>query len=249
MVVGRWIEPDWPAPARVRAVSTTRQRGHGGGPFATFNLSDYVGDSTAAVNLNRALLRAQLSLPSEPHWLRQVHGTRVLRLDAPPLEGVQPPEADASVTAIPGVVCVVQTADCLPVLLCDRDGTYVAAVHAGWRGLVAGVIEAAVTEMKTPGTRLMAWLGPAIGPDAFEVGDDVRDAFTRDDAGAASAFRSRGEGKWVADLYQLARLRLQRLGIEHVSGGTWCTYTDAQRFYSYRRDGVTGRMATLIWIA
>jgi YfiH family protein len=122
-------------------------------------------------------------------------------------------------------------------------------VHAGWRGLVAGVIEAAVTEMKTPGTRLMAWLGPAIGPDAFEVGDDVRDAFTRDDAGAASAFRSRGEGKWVADLYQLARLRLQRLGIEHVSGGTWCTYTDAQRFYSYRRDGVTGRMATLIWIA
>jgi hypothetical protein len=235
-------------PARVHAATTTRARGHSGGPFATFNLSDYVGDATATVARNRAALRAQLALPSEPHWLRQVHGTRVLRLEVPPAQGAPPPEADAAVTATPGVVCVVQTADCLPLLLCDRDGACVAAVHAGWRGLVAGVIEAAVAEMKIPGASLLAWLGPAIGPDAFEVGADVRDAFTRDDAAAANAFRPRGEGKWTADLYQLARLRLQRLGIEQISGGTWCTYSDAQHFYSYRRDGVTGRMATLIWL-
>lgn len=244
-----WITPDWPAAPQVRAVSTTRHGGVGTGAYTSLNLSDYVGDAPQAVAQNRVQLGQALQLPSQPHWLRQVHGTRVLQLDAQPSMVDQPQEADASVTCTRGVVCVVQTADCLPVLLCDRAGTTVAAVHAGWRGLVAGVIDAALAQMRAPAAEVFAWMGPAIGPDAFEVGDDVRDAFVAADEKSATAFRQHAAGKWHADLYVLARLRLQRLGVSNVYGGGRCTVTERERFFSYRRDGAkTGRMATLIWM-
>lgn len=244
-----WITPDWPAAPHVRAVSTTRHGGIGEGSYASLNLSDYVGDAIDTVAHNRARLMQTLRMPSPPRWLRQVHGTRVLRVDASP-QNETPPEADASVTQAGGVVCVVQTADCLPVLLCDRGGTTVAAVHAGWRGLAQGVIDAALAQLQVPNDQVLAWLGPAIGPAAFEVGDDVRDVFLAADENTAVAFHQRAAGKWQADLYQLARLRLQRLGVANVYGGGWCTVTERERFFSYRRDGAkTGRMATLIWLA
>lgn len=243
-----WITPDWPAPTPVRALSTTRNSGHSAAPYASFNLSDYVGDVPAAVAMNRAQLQAQAGLPAEPRWLRQVHGTHVLYLDILAAETAVPPEADAAITTSGGVVCAVQTADCLPVLLCDTAGTRVGAVHAGWRGLAAGVIEAAVARLDVPAAQILAWLGPAIGPDAFEVGDDVRDTFVQDVLETSRCFRAHAPGKWHADLYALARLRLQRAGVAQVYGGGWCTYSNVQEFFSYRRDGVTGRMATLIWL-
>ena len=243
-----WIVPDWPAPPSVRALSTTRNGGHSIAPYASFNLSDYVGDAPGAVVKNRAQLQAQAGLPAEPHWLRQVHGTRVLDLDILAAEISVPPEADAAVTTTRGVVCAMQTADCLPVLLCDLAATRVGAVHAGWRGLAAGVIEAAVARWDAPAAQILAWFGPAIGPDAFEVGDDVRDTFVQDIPETSCCFRAHAPGKWYADLAQLARLRLQRAGVTRIYGGGWCTYRDAQEFFSYRRDGVTGRMATLIWL-
>lgn len=243
-----WITPDWPAPKQVRALSTTRNGGHSIVPYASFNLSDYVGDVSAAVAMNRAQLRAQAGLPAEPRWLRQVHGTRVLDLDISATESTMPTEADAAVTTRHGVVCAVQTADCLPVLLCDLVGTRVGVVHAGWRGLANGVIEAALAHLDTPAAQILAWLGPAIGADAFEVGDDVRDAFVNAAAEASECFRAHTPGKWHADLYALARLRLQRAGVAQIYGGGWCTVSNVQEFFSYRRDGVTGRMATLIWL-
>ena len=243
-----WIVPDWPVPPSVRALSTTRIGGYSAAPYASFNLSDYVGDAPDAVAKNRAQLPTQAGLPSAPHWLRQVHGTRVLELDHSAVKTAVPAEADAAVTMQRGVVCAVQTADCLPILFCDAAGTRVAAVHAGWRGLANGVIEAALLRLDTPAEKIIAWLGPAIGRDTFEVGDDVREAFTRDAPTASSCFREHGPGKWHADLVQLARLRLQRAGVTQVYGGTWCTFSDAQQFFSYRRDKVTGRMATLIWL-
>jgi polyphenol oxidase len=193
---------------------------------------------------NRALLSDRLALPDEPLWLCQVHGCEVA------LGGVDTSgcEADAAVATGPGVVCAVLTADCLPLLLCDQAGTRVAAVHAGWRGLVAGVIETAVASMQTAPGDLLAWLGPAIGPDAFEVGDEVRTAFLARDPAADTAFRASSGGRWLADIYLLARRRLDAVGVGQVSGGGLCTVTDARRFYSYRRDGATGRMATLIWM-
>jgi len=243
-----WIVPDWPAPKQVRALSTTRHGGHSAAPYASFNLSDYVGDAPDAVARNRALLRAQADLPAAPHWLRQVHGTSVLELDNSANETAVPSEADAAVTMARGVVCAVQTADCLPILLCDAAGTRVGVVHAGWRGLANGVVEAALVRLDTRAEQTLAWLGPAIGPDAFEVGDDVRDAFVRGTPDASRWFRAHAPGKWRADLVQLARLRLQRAGITQIYGGGWCTFSDAQEFFSYRRDKVTGRMATLIWL-
>jgi polyphenol oxidase len=214
------------------------------GPYAGLNLADHVGDDPSCVARNRALLRDYLALPSEPLWLRQVHGCGVAG------DGVSPDgcEADASVATGPGLVCAVLTADCLPLLLCDRDGTRVSAVHAGWRGLAAGVIEAAVARMQTPPADLLAWLGPAIGPDAFEVGDEVRAAFLAGDPAATAAFRPSLAGRWLADIYLLARRRLGALGVGQVWGGDLCTLTDAGRFFSYRRDGATGRMASLIWL-
>ncbi|MBI5450016.1 MAG: peptidoglycan editing factor PgeF [Gammaproteobacteria bacterium] len=239
-----WLIPEWPAPPRVRACTTTRGAGVSQGRYASFNLATHVGDDPQHVSANRAWLRDTFPLPAEPCWLNQVHGRRVVRLDG--AHEVQP-EADGACTSQPDVVCAVLTADCLPVLLCDRAGRNVAAVHAGWRGLVADVIEAGIEQLAQPAGSLLAWLGPAIGPQSFEVGDDVRDACLAADGGAAVAFTRSGD-RWCADLYQLARRRLARRGITRVYGGDYCTWRDARQFYSYRRDGVTGRMATLIWI-
>lgn len=238
-----WIVPDWPAPPSVRAGITTRHGGVSLPPYATLNLGDHVGDKPEAVRENRQRLRRQQQLPSEPVWLRQVHGVTVV--DAATAH--EAPEADASFTTHANIVCAVMTADCLPLLLCNRRGSVVAAAHAGWRGLLDGVIEATVLRMNVAADDLLVWLGPAIGPDAFEVGDEVRDAFIAHDAAASAAFKPSANGRWLANIYQLARQRLGRLGVTAIYGGQCCTWSDAERFYSYRREGVTGRMASLIW--
>ena len=250
-----WITPDWPAPSNVRALITTRTRLVNGGvsqpPFDSFNLGTHVGDDPNAVAENRRLLREHL--PAEPLWLSQVHGQHVVCADKARL-GSMPDacvvEADASYSRQPNVVCAVMTADCLPVLLCDESGTVVASAHAGWRGLAGGVIEATVLAMKVPPSNLMAYLGPAIGPQAFEVGAEVRKAFLAHSAEAGAAFipKSDVEEKWLADIYLLARQRLNALGVARVFGGDACTYTDATQFYSFRREKTTGRMASLIWL-
>jgi len=240
-----FITPDWPAPANVRAVSTTRLGGVSHPPFDSLNLAGHVGDAPVAVANNRARLAGALSLPASPHWLSQVHGTEVARLETGS-EGL--PEADASLTTQPGVVCAVLTADCLPVLFCDRAGSRVAVAHAGWRGLSAGVLEATVSAFQLPADEILAWLGPAIGPRAFEVGEEVRQAFCVVDPAAAEAFIAAGPGHWRADLYQLARQRLARAGVTAITGGGRCTFTEVDTFYSFRRDGITGRMASLIWL-
>ncbi|RKT43284.1 peptidoglycan editing factor PgeF [Thiocapsa rosea] len=245
------IEPDWPAPARVRAYSTTRDGGVGTGVYASLNLGDHVGDAPERVARNRAILREHLQLPSEPLWLRQVHGCRLagegsaIPGDARPLGGC---EADGAVTGEGDVVCVVMTADCLPVLMCDDRGTRVAAVHAGWRGLASGILERAIEVMGGASERILVWLGPAIGPDAFEVGPEVRERFLEADPESIDAFRASRDGRFLADLAGLARRRLARLGVTGVYGGGYCTHSDPRRFFSYRRDGVTGRMASLIWL-
>ena len=245
MTEPQFITPDWPAPAKVRAAVTTRVGGVSHAPYDTFNLATHVGDDPAALRENRARLRAALALPTEPVWLKQVHGVAVV--DA--AQGDVEPEADGAFAAQSGAVCAVLTADCLPVLLCNRAGTKVAALHAGWRGLAGGVIEAGVKALGLSGNESLAWLGPAIGPASFEVGAEVRAAFVQHDAQAAQAFRVARDGKYLADIYQLARIRLQRLGVTAVYGGGFCTVTDGTRFFSYRRDGATGRMAALIWLA
>lgn len=236
------IRPDWPAPANVRACATTRAGGVSRGSWQGLNLGDHVDDDPVAVAENRALLAAELGLPAEPHWLSQVHGTRVCLPDEAPAC------ADACFENRPGRVCAIMTADCLPVLFCNAAGTRVAAAHAGWRGLLAGVLENTVAAFDDPGGRVLAWLGPAIGPAAFEVGDEVRDAFVAASASAGRHFRASESGRWLADLYGLARDRLAAAGVRQVSGGGLCTFSDPQRFFSYRRDGVTGRMASLIWL-
>jgi YfiH family protein len=234
--------PDWPAPPSVRALSTTRQGGFSAAPYASFNLGDHVGDEPAKVAANRRLLADHGA--AAPRWLKQVHGLRCIDADA----GNDVPEADASFSRSGRRACAVLTADCLPLLFCDEAGSVVAAAHAGWRGLAAGVIEATIAATQMPGSRLLAWLGPAIGPRAFEVGDEVRAAFLAADAHAAAAFAPHCAGKWLADLHALARLRLARLGVERVYADRSCTYGDPDRFFSYRRDGVTGRTATAIWL-
>jgi YfiH family protein len=238
------ILPDWPAPAAVRACVTTRAGGVSLPPYDSLNLGSHVGDDFAAVTANRARLRA--CLPAEPVWLNQVHGVTVANADT--ARGI--PEADAAVARTPGQMCAVLTADCLPALFCDDAGTVVGAAHAGWRGLADGVLEATVARMGVPPHRLLAWLGPAIGPSAFEVGDEVRTIFVSADPAASAAFApGMKAGKWMADLFMLARLRLGRIGVTRIHGGGACTHADAARFYSYRRDGVTGRFASLIWLA
>lgn len=238
-----WIVPDWPAPAAVRAFVTTRAGGVSEGPYAEMNLGAHVGDSPEAVMRNRTRLRNDL--PGEPFWLDQVHGVAVAEAGAE----VGAIVADASVSRRPGEVCAIMTADCLPVLFCNAAGSVVAAAHAGWRGLAAGVLEACIARMQVPAATLMAWLGPAIGPGVFEVGSEVRAAFVSADPRAEEAFRPAAQsGKWLADLFLLARLRLARAGVRHVSGGGLCTYSNPGRFYSYRRDGRTGRFASLIWM-
>ncbi len=240
-----WISPDWDAPACVRALVTTRVGGVSAPPYDGFNLASHVGDDPLRVAENRLSLRQQsrLLLPSEPLWLNQLHGTQVLSAENP-----MRLEADACVAKSAGQVCAVLSADCLPVLFCDAAGTVVAAAHAGWRGLAAGVLEKTVAAMDVSSERLMAWLGPAISQPAFEVGSEVREVFCAHDPRAAAAFVAHGDGKWLCDLYALARLRLMDAGVTRVSGGDLCTFADAKRFYSYRRDGTTGRMAALIWL-
>lgn len=244
-----FIIPDWPAPERVRAASSTRQGGMSAVPYDSFNLAKHVGDEEQNVENNRRQLREVLKLPSEPAWLEQVHGIEVIEAGA---ENT-PCEADASISTQAGVVCTVMTADCLPVLICDRQGRGVAAAHAGWRGLAGGVIEATLArlcrQLECPVDDLLVWLGPAIGPQAFEVGDEVRETFIRIDAGNESAFIANRPGHWLADIYQLARQTLQRTGVEAVYGGGRCTYSEPGQFFSFRRESTTGRMASLIWLA
>lgn len=239
-----WIQPEWPLPAKVGSLITTRHGGVSPAPYDSLNLGNHVGDDAANVGRNRAILCEQL--PAEPAWLNQVHGVTVV--DAASVVAGEVPDADASFTRTPGAVCVVMTADCLPVLLADRAGTVVGAAHAGWRGLCNGVIEATVAAMNEPAANLVAYLGPAIGPDAFEVGGEVRDAFMAHDAEAVAAFLPIDDGKFLADIYLLARQRLAALGISEVYGGEECTVIDRARFFSYRRDRTTGRMASLIWL-
>lgn|SRR5690606_4544244 len=247
------LRPDWPAPPSVGAAVSTRRGGVSVAPWDSLNLGGHVGDDPAAVAENRRRLTAALGLGREPVWLEQVHGTRVLTLDASePVDRV----ADGALTRTPGVACAVMTADCLPVLFCDRAGTAVAASHAGWRGLAAGVLRATVEAMGVPPGDILAWLGPAIGPARFEVGEEVRAAMVdnavdaRHRAAIPSCFvlSPASPGKLLADIYGLARAELGAAGVGATFGGGLCTVTDSANWYSYRRDGVTGRMAALVWL-
>ena len=243
-----WIVPDWPAPPSVHALSTTRSGGLSTGPRTSLNLGRGVGDDLDVVAENRCRLAP--FLPGEPLWLHQTHGTAVATLTAATVNGPAP-YADGAVTRDRGIVCAVMTADCLPVLFADRQGRAVGIAHAGWRGLSLGVLEAAISAMGDVGSApddLVAWLGPAIGPARFEVGADVRDRFCDGDRDAHVYFAPHPPGKWLADLYGLARARLFRSGVRQVSGGGLCTYTDTARFFSYRRERDTGRMASMIWL-
>jgi YfiH family protein len=238
-----YLIPDWRAPEGVRAAFTLRTGGVSAAPFDALNVGTHVGDLPEAVAENRARIAQALELPNEPAWLEQVHGADVSHLD----QAQHITRADAAVTHALERVCVIQVADCMPVLFTSRDGSAVGAAHAGWRGLASGVLEATVHVLAVEPTNLVAWMGPAIGPECFEVGGEVRDAFMASDPKAVEAFVPNDRGRWQCDLYALARLRLQAIGIGEISGGGWCTYTDASRFFSYRRDGQCGRMAALIW--
>lgn len=240
------LVPDWPAPPRVNArVTTRRMSGNSRPPYDTFNLGLRSGDEEGTVRANRKRLERVFALPSHPRWLHQVHGNRSLRLTEELIAGE--PEADAAFTSQPGIVLAILTADCLPILVCADDGSEIAAIHAGWRGLAAGVIESCITRLLTPRDRLMVWLGPAIGAVSYEVGEEVRAAFVDADGNAEAAFATTRPGHWRCDLYILARQRLVVLGIANVFGGNFDTYAD-DRFYSYRRDGArSGRFASLIW--
>lgn len=244
-----WFDADWPAPPGLRALTTLRSGdGVSPSPFDRLNLGIRCGDDPALAQRNRELLGSWLDLPSKPHWLRQVHGTGVQRFDAAP-GGDEEPEADAAVTSVPGVVLAILTADCLPVVFAARDGGEVAAAHAGWRGLAAGMLESTVAAMRTRANDVVAWLGPAAGPQAYEVGAEVRDTFLAHDASSAVAFVATRPGHWLVDLYALARRRLAAAGVREVHGGNLCTISDATRFFSHRRDGRSGRLATLAWIS
>ncbi len=239
------LTPGWPAPVNVRAAMTTRIGGVSSGPFTSLNMGLSGGDDSAAVSENRRRVYAALDMPGEPGWIRQVHGAQAVRMPHPVAE----PAADASWTCDRAVVCVVQAADCLPVLFCDDKGTVVAAAHAGWRGLATGVLEATVRALPVEPHLLMAWMGAAIGPESFEVGSEVREAFVNRDALTGSCFVPAAEpGKFMADLYGLARRRLTMAGVTRVYGGGRCTFREAGHFFSYRRDGQCGRMAALIWL-
>jgi YfiH family protein len=249
------LTPDWPAPAGVHAVCTTRTGGVSAAPYDSLNLGDHVGDNPAHVAANRAIL--EQAIGAKPIFLNQVHGTQVVALDTTTPDGTV---ADACLTGQPGVACTVMVADCLPVLFASADGRRVAAAHAGWRGLAGqggvGILEATVKRMQSPDMSahdILAWLGPCIGPQVFEVGDEVRAAFTVSDPLAGDCFKPVSAGKWLADLAGLARLRLRALGLNQIYGNdssaTWCTVGNASRFFSYRRDRVTGRFAASIWLA
>jgi len=238
------IKPDWPLSSNVKAVSSLRTGGHSLPPFAELNLGDHVGDELSCVVQNRSLLAKELGLLEPLSFLEQVHGTKVELLNEPLNQAVP---ADAAVTFQEKLPCVVMTADCLPVLFCDKNETVVAAAHAGWRGLLDGVLENTVLAMKTEPQQIFAWLGPAIGPSAFEVGPEVWQLFVDKDSQTESAFTAVGN-KYLADIYQLARRRLSLVGVTAVFGGDHCTYSEPEQFFSYRREGQTGRMASLIWL-
>ena len=247
-----FITPDWPAPPNVGAAFTLRAGGVSVAPHDSLNMGGGIGDSLEAVAENRRRVRNALGLPGEPVWLQQVHGVGVVSFAGGAPATVGPsgelPVGDAAVAWGAGQVCAIRVADCMPVLFAARDGSAVAAAHAGWRGLAGGVLEATVERLRVPASELIAWLGPAIGPANFEVGDEVRAAFTAADSDAASAFSANSRGRWQCDLYALARRRLAAIGVAGIYGGGWCTYADPDRFFSYRRSSQCGRMAALIWI-
>lgn len=251
-LIDSFIIPEWPAPANVRAVVTTRVGGVSVAPFDSFNLAFHVNDNAVAVVENRRKLLTALNEIAPcgpPQWLQQVHGTEVVdAFSEPKIRAQNVPEADAVTTTHRGLPCVVMTADCLPVFFSDRNGNRVAVAHAGWRGLCHGILENTLARFTNP-AEVMCWLGPAIGANAFEVGADVRDAFMKVDKSAASAFVAKANGKYYADIYELARQRLVKAGIGMISGGEMCTVSDSERFYSYRREQTTGRMASIIWLA
>jgi YfiH family protein len=248
------IIPDWPAPAQVRAVSTERSYGWSEGDFRSCNFGVHVGDTSTAVATNRAVLTKTLGLTNQPCWLDQIHSTSVLDLDSYYRHRREEtigtlPAADGAVSSRVDRACVVMTADCLPVLFCDNSGSCVGIAHAGWRGLASGVLPAVIASMGINPRDLMAWLGPAISQSAYEVGREVREAFVGSDSGAAVCFEENESGRWQADLYGLARRSLQSVGLQAIYGGNFCTYTESERFFSYRRANPCGRMATLIWLA
>lgn len=240
-----FITPQWPAPTQVKALTTTRYGGFSEAPFNSMNLGDHAGDRPSTVAANRQQLSSQAQLPSQPLWLRQTHSTLVIESCA----WHKKIQADGLITSQRELVCAVLTADCLPVLLCDQQGRQVAAIHAGWRGLLNGILETAVKAFACPPEQLFVWLGPAIGPTEFEVGQEVYDAFVSVQQQAAQAFQQHRPGHYLADIYQLARQRLAMLKVHAVYGGEYCTVSQADTFFSYRRDQQTGRMASLIWIA
>ncbi len=242
-MLNNWLEPSWPAPSGIRAVSTIRMGGVSQGSYAGFNLASHVGDDLQNVLQNRHLLKSSLNLPNDPVWLTQIHSDVVVQAEL--IQNA--PSADASFTTCSEVVCTVMTADCLPVLFCSKDGQVVAAAHAGWRGLLAGILANTYQAMQRD--KVIAWLGPAIGPQRFEVGNEVFDAFVQKNPRFSSAFNRKDEQHYLADLYELARIELAGYGVTEVYGGDFCTYSDAERFFSYRREVQTGRMATLIWRA
>jgi YfiH family protein len=237
------ITPDWPAPARIKACCTTRRGGVSAAPFDSLNLGMHVGDRELDVVQNRRRLREQLALPGEPEWINQTHGVGVVTLENDSCR-----DADAAITREPGRVAVVMTADCLPILLCNRGGSEVAALHAGWRGLQAGVIQSALDAMQSPRSQLVAWIGPGISQACFEVGDEVYAAFVDADSTAAACFSANRPGHWLCDLAGIAAALMYELGIAHVVRSPHCSYLDGGLFYSYRREAVTGRMASMIWI-
>jgi len=242
----RTVSPLWPASSNIRAFTTTRQGGHSTTPYDSLNVGHHVGDDLDQVIQNRQQLLNHFNLPNAPVWLNQTHSTNVLNLT-----GIRPtdyPNADAAFTCNPSVVCCVVSADCLPILLCDKKGTTVAAIHAGWRGLAAGILEKTIGQLNLPPSEVLIWLGPAIGPNAFEVGNDVLDAFVQDNPALQVAFRPKSNNKWLCDSYHIARIKCDALGIKNCYGGNLCTYSDTEQFFSYRRDGKTGRMASIIWI-
>lgn len=245
----QWVIPTWPAPLNVKAFTTVRQGGISRAPYDSFNLALHVGDNPEAVLANRTQLKQAANLLQEPLWLTQTHSTRVVDVaDFADLKKMHDfIDADASVAFKPNQVCVVLTADCLPILLCDKAGTRISAIHAGWRGLAGGIVEAAVQKLNCDPKNLVAWLGPAIGPDAYEVRADFLAAFKEHQSEVT--FKPKEKGYWLANMYELARIRLQRAGVTAIYGGEFCTYQDSARFYSFRRSGVTGRMATLIWFS
>lgn len=242
--MSKLIIPQWPLPEGVAACSTTRVGGVSLAPWNALNVGAHCGDNPEHVEENRRRVYEAAAFPSKPVWLEQVHGNTVLRLTGEPYDTKR---ADASYSATPGTVCAVMTADCLPVLFCNKSGTEVAAAHAGWRGLCEGVLEETVACFKDSPQNILAWLGPAIGPDAFEVGPEVREAFMDKDPQAAAAFRPAAD-KYFANIYALARQRLTKAGIRHIYGGDRCTFSEEGDFFSYRRDRITGRMASFIWL-